>query len=256
MLVVEHLTVQLAGHRVLTDVSFSVQKGKMVGVLGQNGSGKTTLLRAIAGDYKVSSGSILIEGQASQMLSPKNRARKLAVCMQNHHVPLHVTVQEAVTLGRYPYEHGWLSRRSKRDGDIVERVMRDTDTIELANRLIGQLSGGEQKRVWLAQSLAQEPSLLLLDEPTNHLDIAQQVAFMNHLHKLQQERELSVVIVLHDVNMMSLYCDEWVLLKQGQVLGTGAVTNLTESLLHEAYGVRFTESLVPPLGKKQFTICP
>ncbi|WP_078391223.1 ABC transporter ATP-binding protein [Shouchella patagoniensis] len=246
------------GHRiVLNDLCFQVEKGQVLGILGANGSGKTTLLQAISGALTIGAGTIHIGGEKLTRLSYKQRARRVAVLSQESSVSFHSTVEEAVMLGRYAYWSGLFSRESLEDKQIVKEVMEETNISHLAKRSLMALSGGEKQRVWLARALAQQPDCLLLDEPTNHLDLAHQVALMDHVKKLVQLNKLTVVCILHDVNITSLYCDTVMMLKGGKIQNYGPTQEVMNSVqLERLYGTPFTSWREPATGFKQFSIRP
>ncbi|WDF03603.1 MULTISPECIES: ABC transporter ATP-binding protein [Shouchella] len=257
MLDVRGVCVRIGDRTILDNISFTVKKGEMVGILGENGSGKTTLLQAITGVKSFQSGHILFNDEPLEKMKAKQRARKVAVLTQEPSSSFHTTVQSVVELGRYPYLNGLLPQLSKTDRMMIDDAMRETKVSTLAHRSMLTLSGGERQRVWLAQALAQAPELLLLDEPTNHLDLAHQVALMDYLHQQVKKNDLTVVCILHDVNLASLYCDNVLLLKEGNVQGYGETQQqLTSDKLRALYGSAFSETTEPYSGRKQFSVLP
>ncbi|RQW20516.1 MULTISPECIES: ABC transporter ATP-binding protein [Bacillaceae] len=257
MLDVQEVSVRYGDRTVLNNISFSVKKGEMVGILGENGSGKTTLLQGITGVKSFQSGQVLFNDEPLERMKAKQRARKLAVLTQEPFSAFHTTVQSVVELGRYPYLHGLLPQLSKADRIMIDHAMKETKVNTLAHRSMLTLSGGERQRVWLAQALAQGPELLLLDEPTNHLDLAHQVVLMDYLHQQVKKNALTVVCILHDVNLASLYCDNVLLLKAGNVQGYGETQQqLTRDRLRTLYGTPFSETIEQHSGRKQFSVLP
>ncbi|MBU8597132.1 ABC transporter ATP-binding protein [Shouchella clausii] len=255
MIVANDLSVNRGGRLILDQVSFQAKRGRMLGILGANGSGKTTLLKTVTGFYPYQAGSIEIDGKPLVTLKPKERARRMAVLSQEEHVSFDVPVYEAVALGRYAHQQGLFAVKGKTDDDIIRKAMEETGISDMAERSLLSLSGGEKQRVWLARALAQQPDSLLLDEPTNHLDLARQVALMEHLTKLLASRQLTVVCILHDINLASLYCDDVLLLKNGKVVCQGETQSiLTRGALENIYGTAFHEWQEPVKGRKQFSV--
>jgi len=205
---------------VLRGVTFSFAQGDFVGVLGPNGSGKSTLLRLLAGILTPREGQALLEGRPVHTMKRREVARRIAVVPQSYEGIFAFSAREVVLMGRSPHLPSW-SFEAPHDFEVVERVMEQTDTRELAARPLDQLSGGERQRVLIARALAQEPRLLLLDEPTAFLDIRHQVEILNLIKTFNKKEKLAVVAVTHDINLASLYCDRIILLDRGVVHDDG-----------------------------------
>lgn len=201
---------------IIKDISFSVKEGDFLGIIGPNGAGKTTLFRAITGILPPWSGGIFYKGRRILEISPRNFAREVAVIPQILEIPFAFSVEEFMLMGRFPHV-GRFEALKEKDYKILEEALVFTDTFSLRERKIFELSGGERQRVILAQGFVQEPRLLLLDEPTLHLDIAHQVQILDLVKKLNKEKNLTVIIVLHDLNLASSYCDRLILLKEGTI---------------------------------------
>ncbi|GGB62726.1 heme ABC transporter ATP-binding protein [Fictibacillus barbaricus] len=234
------------GKKVLNDISLSISKGKMTGIIGPNGSGKTTLMKVLNGTHPMNGGEVLIKGKRLQDYSAKELARVIAVLPQHAESSFDFTVREVVELGRYPFYKGLLKAASAYDEQVVNEAMELTGVQGFAHKNINQLSGGEQQRVMLAKALAQEPEILLLDEPTNHLDLSYQMKLMDLLKKWIFSKELTVVAILHDLNIASLYCDEIILLDEGSVKADGqprAIMN--QDLLQDVYDTNLTRQEHP-----------
>ncbi len=221
MLEIHSLSVSYGLHMALEDVSFSVHPGEVVAVIGPNGAGKSTLIRAVSGVQPLRAGQVRFDGRELARLSTVERARCLAVVPQAHSLPAAFTVYEAVLLGRTPYL-GWMGRAGQSDHAAVQRALQRTQTLALAERMVGQLSGGEQQRVLLARALAQETPALLLDEPTTYLDLQHQSGLLNLVRSLADEQKMAVLMVLHDLNLAGLYADRLVLLVNGRLQAQGA----------------------------------
>jgi iron complex transport system ATP-binding protein len=205
----------------LNDVNVVIGRGEMVGVIGPNGSGKTTLLRAITKVIRPTRGSVLLDGIDTDRLSVKGLARRLAVVARPDEDDVKITVEEYVLLGRIPHRHGFSLLEDKEDIQIAHHAMRLTDVFSLKERPMNDLSSGERQLVSIARAIAQEPKLLLLDEPTSHLDIAHQIRVLDLIKRLNREAQLTVVVVLHDLNLAAQYCDRLVLLDNGCVRKEG-----------------------------------
>jgi len=204
----------------LSSVSVEITPGEIFGLLGPNGSGKSTLLRLMSGVTSPRSGQILFAGQNLQTYEREALARQIAVVPQESRIELPFSVLEVVLMGRSPYLKRFGFEQA-RDLAIAQHAMEHTGVSTLATREIHELSGGERQRVVLARALAQEPQLLLLDEPTAFLDIKHQVEVYDLLKRLSRQQGLTVVAIMHDLNLAALYCDRVALLKSGKVFAQG-----------------------------------
>jgi cobalamin transport system ATP-binding protein len=222
---------------VLRGISFDVGQGEILGVLGPNASGKTTLLKNLAGQLKPISGDVSLDGRSVAELPERERARKIAYVPQSEEPFLDFSVEQTVLMGRAPYIGAWGFEGSQ-DRAKAREAMERTDTWRLRNRGLGEISGGERQRAILARSLAQEAKILLLDEPTSHLDVRYQKEVLDLCASLNRERDLTVVMTLHDLNLAALYASRLILLKEGLVtrIGTPAET-ITEETIASVFGV-------------------
>ncbi len=198
MLKVESLRVVYGDRLVLRDISLQVQAGTILGVIGPNGAGKTTMIRSLSGVLSPVSGRISVAGDDLAALSTAERARRVAVVPQARNLPPAFTGWELVLLGRTPHLN-WLGNVSRKDEECVRQALERASALDLANRRVGELSGGEQQRLLLARALAQEAPLLLLDEPTTHLDLKYQIGLLEQVRSLASQENLAVVIALHDL---------------------------------------------------------
>ncbi len=248
MLAFQSVSVRYGTRPVLHEISFRVEKSEMVALIGPNGAGKTTLIRAASGVLDLAAGSILLDGKAIQRLSFSQRAGLLAVVPQARNLPDTFTVFETVLLGRTPYL-GWLGQPGGRDRERVSWALQRTDTLQLADRMIGELSGGEQQLVLLARALAQETPILLLDEPTAHLDLRHQSRLLSLVRKLAHEQGLAVLMAVHDLNLAAIYADRVALLVEGHLRSLGTPDEvLTLKNLGEAYQVPLSITRHPEYG--------
>jgi iron complex transport system ATP-binding protein len=222
---------------VIQDIYLNVLPGEILAIIGPNGAGKSTLIRAISGVITPRQGTIQVQGVDIAKLSPMQTARYLAVVPQARELPGAYTVYQTVLLGRTPYL-SWFGQAGKNDHARVRLALDWTQTTSLAGRQISQLSGGEQQRVLLARALAQDTPILLLDEPTTHLDLEHQSGLLNLIRDLTVQNHLSVLMVLHDLNLAGLYADRVALLVRGQIEANGRPKEvLTADRLSAVYNV-------------------
>ncbi|MBU2101805.1 MAG: ABC transporter ATP-binding protein [Candidatus Omnitrophica bacterium] len=204
----------------LRGINLVIEEGGFFGIIGPNGSGKTTLLRAITRVLEPESGEVFLRGKNIRQIDFRELARTIAVVSQNVSTD-ELNVREFVLLSRIPHYKGLQFLETKHDEEIADSAMALTGTLKFKDRLMSEISGGERQLVLIARALAQEPKFLLLDEPTSHLDITHQVRILDLLKKLNKELSLTVIIVLHDLNLASEYCDRIALLSGGAVYKEG-----------------------------------
>ena len=205
---------------VLHEVSLDVAAGQRFGLLGPTGSGKSTLVRLLSGVLRPGGGRIMLGDRALAELSPRELARRVAVVPQETALDFPFTVLEVVLMGRAPHLGGF-GFEGDRDLEAAERAMARTGVGELAGRFFHELSGGEKQRVVIARALAQEPEILLLDEPTTFLDIRHVVEIFELLCELSETHGVTLVVVLHDLNLAALYLNRLAFLKAGRVIASG-----------------------------------
>ena len=233
---------------VLRDIDLSVDNGQVVALVGPNGAGKSTLIRVLSGVVAARAGEARLNGVDLLRLPPADRARRVAVVGQMIKLPEAFTVGEIVLMGRTPHLALW-GGESQKDCEIAWQAMRRTQVEGLADRRVGELSGGEQQRVVIARALAQEPQVLLLDEPTAHLDLKHQVAVLDLVRALAHDHDLAVLLTLHDLNQAAQYADRVALLEQGRVVAQGPAQEVfTADRLSAIYGVAVTIGVHPLTG--------
>ncbi|WP_050614543.1 ABC transporter ATP-binding protein [Bacillus testis] len=237
---------------VVRDLTISIAKGEFFSLIGPNGSGKTTLIRLIMGALSIHEGTIQVEGRGIDRYTPKELAAKVAVMTQENEVGMDFTVGEIVGLGRYPYQKGLLFREHHSDDEaIIKKAMLQTNTWQFRHSSYGTLSGGQKQRVLLAKALAQEPDILLLDEPTNHLDIRHSMELLDLLKGLQSSQELTIVAILHDLNLASLYSDRIGVMDKGTLAGVyEGLSAKSEAAFSDIYGVDMLFRAHPAVAKK------
>jgi iron complex transport system ATP-binding protein len=200
----------------LSDINIDILKGSFAGIIGPNGSGKTTLFRAITGTLGLKSGKILLSDKNLRSFSLRERAQNIAIVSQFIDA-VDLSVEDYVLMGRVPYHSRFNLFETEEDFEIARKYMEMTDTWRFKDQLMSELSGGEQQLAGIARALTQQPQLLLLDEPTSHLDITHQVHILNVLQQLNQDMGLSVLMVIHDLNLASEYCDQLILVNKGKI---------------------------------------
>lgn len=215
-----HLSAGYDGETVLEDISFSLEKGSFVTILGRNGSGKSTLIKALQALIKNTSGRVHINGQDVLTLKPRQIAKKIAYVPQIFDFPFEFNVEEIVHMGRYIHQ-GRLSGSSSEDIRVIGDVMELTHVATLKGKKIAHLSGGERQRVFIARALAQDTPLLFLDEPSSHLDISYQVEIYQILKQLQEEKGKTVLTTEHNINLAVPYAQKMIFLKDGRIHDQG-----------------------------------
>ncbi len=222
---------------ILAPLTLKLATARIYGLVGPNGSGKSTLIKLLARQQAPASGSIDLFGRALSDYSARDLARTIAYMPQFTPPAEAMTVAELVALGRFPW-HGALGAFSARDHDRVAVALEQAGLRPLAQRMVDSLSGGERQRTWLGMMLAQDTRCLLLDEPTSALDIAHQVEMLALVHRLSRETGVSVIVVLHDINMAASYCDEIIALGAGRLVARGTPREIVrEDVLADIYGL-------------------
>ncbi|MFE9827867.1 ABC transporter ATP-binding protein [Streptomyces halstedii] len=238
------LVLRYGGRPVVHGVSVALEPGRATALVGPNGSGKSTLLRALSRLHRVDGGRVTLGASEERserdadLLSPRQFAREVTLFSQSRPAPQGLTVAEVVAFGRHPYRRGF-SGPTAEDRTAVDRAMGVTGVRDMAGRPVGELSGGEMQRVWLAACLAQETGVVLLDEPTNHLDLRYQIETLDLVRDLVEDHGIAVGIVLHDLDHASRVADTLVLMCSGRVHAVGAPADvLTAENIGEVYDIR------------------
>ncbi len=248
-----HLTGGYTPDPVVQDVALSLQPGEWLSLVGANGSGKSTLLKLMSRILKPQRGMVLLDGEEIHQLEPRLVARKLALLPQGQTIPTGLTVRQLVGLGRSPHQPWWQWELNAEDWHQVETAIQLTRLQALSDRPIEQLSGGERQRAFLALALAQNPTVLLLDEPTTYLDLRYQLQLLELLKQLNQQQGLSIITVLHDVNLAMRYSDRLALVHQGHLWAIGSPAEvITPANLEQVLGLHIVLQDTP-VGLQ---ICP
>lgn len=244
----------------LRDVNVHVNAGEMLGIVGPNGSGKTSLLKLLAKILRPQKGEITLFGQSLDTATQIEVARQVAFVPQDNQPTFSFSVAETVLMGRFPhrrrsrwdYGFGWDSRE---DCAVAQQAMTTMDVAHLAERSIMDLSGGERQRTVIARALAQTPKVLLLDEPTAFLDLQHQLDICSVLRFLKEDRGLTIVMVSHDLNIASQYCDRILMLKDGVVSAMGSSMEVMRpEVLQAVYGCSVLVDSHPESGLPRITL--
>jgi iron complex transport system ATP-binding protein len=239
----------IEGRVLLHPLTLDLRAGRSIALIGHNGSGKSTMLKLIGRQQALSGGTIRFEGKPLEDWSAREFARRLAYLPQRTPAAPGMLVKELVALGRYPW-HGAFGRFSAIDKQKVEEAIELTGIGSFAERMVDSLSGGERQRAWLAMLVAQDAACLLLDEPISALDIGHQLEVLSLTHDLCREKGITIITVLHDVNMAARFCDEIVALHSGRLIahGTPREVMTTEELVR-IYDVRMDIICQPSNGR-------
>jgi iron complex transport system ATP-binding protein len=228
----DHLSVDIGGRRIVTDISLAARDGQFTGLLGPNGSGKSTILKTVYRVHKPAAGRVLLDGADLLALSARDAARRIAVVAQETTSEFDFSVREMVMIGRTPYKRAF-GADTEADHAAVEQAVERVGCGHLTSRSFNTLSGGEKQLVLVARALAQGADHLILDEPTNHLDVRHQVEILEVVAGLG----VTVLAALHDLSLAALFCDPVYILAAGQlVIGGPPAEVLTEQTIMHAYG--------------------
>ncbi|MDX1559838.1 MAG: ATP-binding cassette domain-containing protein [Marinobacter sp.] len=234
---VSSLDVRIGDTTILQNLNLGFVEGEVTALLGHNGSGKSTLLKVLARQLAPSSGGVQLLGTPFQSTGAREFARNVGYLPQHPPGTDGLTVRELVALGRYPWR-GPLGRYNDEDHRLITQAIEDTGLEQFQHRSVDTLSGGERQRAWIAMLLAQQTRCLLLDEPISALDVKHQVETLRLVHRLAEQRDLTVVVVLHDVDLAARFCDRLVALKSGQLVADGSPRDIMHSgILESIYGV-------------------
>lgn len=220
---------------VVDGVDLTLPEGGITAIVGANGAGKSTLLSMIARLLGHDAGTITVGGLDVEKTDSKELAQKLAILRQSNDMPARLTVHDLVSFGRFPHSQG---RLGPRDHQIIDQAIEWMDLVDLRDRFLDEMSGGQRQRAFVAMVLAQDTQYLLLDEPLNNLDVAHSQGMLLTLRRAADELGKTIVIVVHDINYASCWSDQIVAMKQGKVVAVGTPREIVrEDLLHEVFDV-------------------
>lgn len=249
----QHLSGGYGAEPIVQDLFLTLAAGEWLSLVGANGSGKSTLLRLLGRILTPSSGCVLLDGRAIHQQPTQQVAQQLALLSQQQTVPAGLTVAQLVALGRNPHQSWWQWELSPADRAEVDSAIRQTQLETFRDRPVEALSGGERQRAFLALALAQNPKVLLLDEPTTYLDVHYQLELLDLLRCLNKTQNLTIITVLHELNLAMRYSDRIALLKQGRLSAVGTVAEvITPDHLAEVFGIEAV-LLDTPVGLQ---VCP
>ena len=233
----------------ISEITFHVPRGGFTGIIGPNGSGKTTLFRGISAELEPDRGVVMVNGRDVKKMNQRERAQHMAIVTQEIE-DANITVEDYVLMGRLPYRRPFQFFETKEDYRIAHKYLKLTDVFRLKDKFMYQLSGGEKQLAAIARALTQEPKLLLLDEPTSHLDITHQVQVLNLIQRLNSQLGLTVLMIIHDLNLAGEYCDHLVMMNKGKLYISGKPDKvLNYKTIEEVYNtVVITKT--NPLSKK------
>lgn len=234
-LVADSIRQGYGGNVVIDGISFELEKGSLISVLGPNGSGKSTLIRTVCGMMKPWSGSLSVDGKDISDMEPKELSRNLGYVPQRYMQTDYLKVFDAVLIGRAPYM-SW--SYSKDDFEHAENAMVRMDVMDLADRYVNDLSGGQLQKIIIARALAQDPNYFILDEPTSALDLKNQMVALRTVKDIVSEGRSGALVALHDLNLAMRFSDKTIMLKDGRVYAMGRPEDvITEERIRDVYGV-------------------
>lgn len=249
MLEVKNLYCGYNGEYIIKDVSFTVDRGENICIVGPNGCGKSTLLKAISNLIPFK-GNVLLDSNDTKSLKRKDLAIKIALMTQSSNILFPYSIYDTVALGRYAHLNGIFSKLNKKDEEIINNSLDKVGLLDIKDKLISELSGGQLQRVFLARAFAQDPDVILLDEPTNHLDLRYQIEMLDYLKVWAKENNKIVVAVLHDLNLVQNFGDKVLMLKDGVIKNNGNTREvLNGSDLEEVYGIDIKAFMIKTLEK-------
>ena len=222
---------------IIENLSLNIKKGEVVSIIGPNGCGKSTLLKSLSRMIKPVSGDIYIQSENIKSLKNKAISQKVCLLSQHNDAPGDLTVEELVYFGRIPHKK-WYESKSKSDEELVNWAIENTGLTRYKNTPISSLSGGERQRAYIAQALCQKPDVLLLDEPTTYLDISYQLELMELVREINERLNITIVMVLHELNQASKYSDRLLIMKSGEIVSDGCPKEIiNKEIIKKVYNI-------------------
>ena len=245
ILSVQGLEFKYPSNKVLNNISFSLEKGECLAILGTNGTGKSTLLKCINRILKPQKGTVIIDNTNIEQMSNIKLAQKIGYVSQSNQ-SFRTTVFDTVLIGRKPYIKWDVT---KNDLEIVNKAIKMLELERFSLRYVDELSGGEFQKVVIARALAQEPEILMFDEPTSSLDLKNQLEVINIIKKVVKNKNISAIVTIHDLNLALRFADKFILLKDGQIFAAGGVEIITSENIEQVYSVpvkivKFEEGII------------
>lgn len=234
----EELTVGYNGKPLISDISVGVSRGEILTLIGPNGAGKSTILKSAARQLKPLGGVVYLNGKELSDISRKQLAKEMAVLFTDRIKPEYTTVREMVAAGRYPYT-GFFGKLTQEDRRITEQSLESVRALGLADRDFNELSDGQRQRVLLARALCQQPEIIILDEPTSFLDIRHKLELLNTLRRLVRERNIAVILSLHELELAQRVSDRIVCVGSSGINRTGTSEEIfRDGFISEFYGLQ------------------
>ena len=221
------LSISYDKKEIVHNIQLSVKKGEIISIIGPNGSGKTTVLKALTRIIKPSGGEIKLENKDIRKIKSKEIAKKIAILPQMRRTPDDFDVETLIRYGRFPYTN-WKGKLSKKDEDIIEWAIKTTSMSHFRKKKLTKLSGGERQRAWIAMALAQKTEIIVLDEPTTFLDLAHQIEVLELIKELNQKENVTILMVLHDLNQALRYSSRIYVMKRGKIVSSGKPEEVIE----------------------------
>lgn len=222
---------------IIENLSLSINKGEILSIIGPNGCGKSTLLKTLSRIIKPIEGEIFLDDENIKNLKNKNISKKLCLLSQHHNSPSDLTVEELVYFGRMPHKK-WYETKNEEDKEIIDWAIEQTGLSKYKKTQIGSLSGGERQRAYIAQALCQKPEILLLDEPTTYLDISYQLEVMELVKYINEKFNITIVMVLHELNQASKYSDRLLIMKSGKIVCDGCPNKvINKKVIQDVYSI-------------------
>lgn len=237
MIEIKNINKSYGSKKVVDNVSFNIEEGKITSFIGPNGAGKSTILSIISRLLDADSGEVFIDGKEIKAWDSKELSKKLSILKQNNNLNIRLTIRELVSFGRFPYCEGKLK---KEDEKFIEDALSYMKLTDIQDKYMDELSGGQRQRAYIAMILAQDTDYILLDEPLNNLDMKHSAEMMKMLRQMVNDFGKTIVIVIHDINFASCYSDTIVALKGGELVNhTSAEEMITENNLKRLYDMNF-----------------
>lgn len=233
----QNISISYKNRQIIEDLSIDFPKGSITTIVGQNGCGKSSLLKTVSRAVIPNGGKVILEDKSIRRYPSKQLARKVGYLAQVHTSPEDIDVRTLVSYGRYPYSK-FGKGLTQKDVEIIDRALSMTGIDKLQHQMVSTLSGGERQRAWIAMTICQEPEILILDEPTTYLDISYQVEVLELVQRLNKELGMTIIMVLHDLNLAARYSDYLYALKDGRLYTRGTPQKvLTENNLKELFHI-------------------
>lgn len=239
---VKDLSFSYGKNSVIENINFKIEEGKITTLIGANGCGKSTLFHLMTRSLRPEKGEILLGDENISGMKLKEFAKKVAIVHQYNTAPEDLSVEKLVSYGRIPHQRIGKRGDVRAEKEKIRWAMEITDTWKYKDKLVSSLSGGQKQRVWIALALAQDTKILFLDEPTTYLDIRYQIQILKLIKKLNREYNITIIMVLHDINQSIYYSDRMIAMKEGKIIATGCPEKIIDpKLIKTIYGVELEQ---------------